>query len=57
MRITTLIIVLFLLQACGQKGALYLPQDEDPGVSSKVQEGSDAQITDNSNQPITQQEK
>ncbi|MBT5702312.1 MAG: lipoprotein [Gammaproteobacteria bacterium] len=57
MRITTLIIVLFLLQACGQKGALYLPQDEDPGVSSKVQEGSDAQITDNWNQPITQQEK
>jgi predicted small lipoprotein YifL len=50
-------MVLFLLPACGQKGPLYLPQDQKPGVSSKAQESNDFQISGLSNQPLTQQEK
>lgn len=57
MRITILIMVIFLLPACGQKGVLYLPQDEDPKVSSKAQKSPEPQIADNSNQASTQQEK
>jgi predicted small lipoprotein YifL len=57
MRIATLIMVLVLLPACGQKGPLYLPQDQEPEVSSRLQESNDLQIADNSNQPLTQQEK
>jgi predicted small lipoprotein YifL len=57
MRITTLMIVLVLLPACGQKAPLYLPQDKAPEVSSRVQANNDLQIADNSNQPLTQQEK
>ena len=57
MRIATLIMVLFLLPACGQKGPLYLPQDADPEVSMRAQKGNDLQTADNSNQHSAQQEK
>jgi predicted small lipoprotein YifL len=57
MHIATLMMVLVLLPACGQKGPLYLPQDQEPEVSSRAQQGNDLQIADNSNQPLIQQEK
>jgi len=57
MRITTLITVLVLLPACGQKAPLYLPQENAPVVSSKVQAGNGLERPNNSNQPFTQQEK
>ncbi|MBT3834199.1 MAG: lipoprotein [Gammaproteobacteria bacterium] len=57
MRIATLIIVLVLLPACGQKAPLYLPQDKAPEVSSRVQAGNDLKVANNSNQPLTHQEK
>jgi predicted small lipoprotein YifL len=58
MRIATLMMVLIFLPACGQKGPLYLPQDQEPEASSRAQVSNDLQIADISNQPITtQQEK
>jgi predicted small lipoprotein YifL len=53
MRIATLMMVLVLLPACGQKGPLYLPQDKEPEASSGALKGDDLQIADNSNQPLT----
>jgi predicted small lipoprotein YifL len=55
MRIATLMMVLILLPACGQKGPLYLPQDQEPEVSSRAQVNNDLQIADISNQPLTTQ--
>ena len=57
MRITTLMIVLVLLPACGQKGPLYLPQDEETAVSSGMQARKGLQLAVNSNRFLTQQEK
>mgnify|MGYP006207353043 CR=1 FL=1 len=57
MRITTLMIVLVLLPACGQKGPLYLPQYQETEVSTGVQEAKGLEITDNWKQTLTQQEK
>ena len=57
MRITTLMIVLVLLPACGQKGPLYLPQDQETEISSGMQEGKGLQLAENFNQLLTQQEK
>ncbi|MDA0271888.1 MAG: lipoprotein [Proteobacteria bacterium] len=48
-------MVLILLPACGQKGPLYLPQDQEPEVSSRAQVNNDHQIADISNQPLTTQ--
>ncbi|MBT3622980.1 MAG: lipoprotein [Gammaproteobacteria bacterium] len=57
MRIATLMIVLVLLPACGQKAPLYLPKDKAPEVSSRVQAGNGLDVAENSNQSLTQQEK
>jgi predicted small lipoprotein YifL len=57
MRIATLMIVLVLVPACGQKAPLYLPKDKAPEVSSRLQAGNGLDVAENSNQSLTQQEK
>ena len=40
MHITTLMLVLVLLPACGQKGPLYLPQDQETEASSDAKDAA-----------------